>query len=88
MAYQILKTPPKAIKQFNFRIKSVLKVYNEMEKGLSLLGATGVEDKLQDEVVPTLMKMQKAGITTWMLTGDKKETALNMALASGMYDCS
>ena len=55
-----------------------------MEKGLTLLGATGVEDKLQDEVVPTLDKMQKAGITTWMLTGDKKETAINMAFASGM----
>ena len=66
------------------RIKRVLDVYKEMETGLSLLGATGVEDKLQDEVVPTLDKMQKAGITTWMLTGDKKETAINMALASGM----
>lgn len=67
-----------------FRIKRVLNVYKEMEKDLTLLGATGVEDKLQDEVVPTLDKMQKAGITTWMLTGDKKETAINMAFASGM----
>lgn len=55
-----------------------------MEKDLILLGATGIEDKLQDQVVQTLHKAQQAGITTWMLTGDKKETALNMALASGM----
>ena len=67
-----------------FRIQHVLDAYREMEKNLILLGATGVEDKLQDEVVPTLVKMQKAGITTWMLTGDKKETAINMALASEM----
>ena len=67
-----------------FRIQHVLEAYREMEKDLILLGATGVEDKLQDEVVPTLVKMQKAGITTWMLTGDKKETAINMALASEM----
>ena len=55
-----------------------------MEKGLILLGATGVEDKLQDKVVATLNKLQRAGITTWMLTGDKKETAINMGHASGM----
>ena len=55
-----------------------------MEMNLVLLGATGVEDKLQDQVVPTIEKLQRAGMTTWMLTGDKKETAINMALASGM----
>ena len=40
-----------------------------MEKDLILLGATGIEDKLQDQVVETLDMIQKAGITTWMLTG-------------------
>ena len=55
-----------------------------MEKNLTLLGATGIEDKLQDHVIETLDLVQKAGITTWMLTGDKKETALNMAHASGI----
>ena len=54
-----------------------------MEKDLTLLGATGIEDKLQDQVVPTIQMMHKAGIVTWMLTGDKKETAVNMAHAVG-----
>ena len=40
-----------------------------METDLILLGATGIEDKLQDQVVETLDMIQKAGITTWMLTG-------------------
>jgi len=35
-------------------------------------------------VVETLEKLREAGITTWMLTGDKKETALNLANASGL----
>ena len=59
-----------------------------MEKDLILLGATGIEDILQDQVVETLDMIQKAGITTWMLTGDKKETAINMAHASGMVKSS
>ena len=66
------------------RIKYVREVYKDMEKDLILLGATGIEDKLQDQVVQSLGKLQRAGITTWMLTGDKKETAINMAHASGM----
>ena len=69
---------------FFYRIKYVRGVFQDMEKDLILLGATGVEDKLQDQVAETLNKLQKAGITTWMLTGDKKETAINMAHASGM----
>jgi phospholipid-translocating ATPase len=35
-------------------------------------------------VVETLEKLREAGITTWMLTGDKKETALNLANAAGL----
>ena len=65
------------------RIKYVRGVYKDMEKDLTLLGATGIEDKLQDQVVPTIQMMHKAGIVTWMLTGDKKETAVNMAHAVG-----
>ena len=38
--------------------------------------------------MPTIQKLHKAGIITWMLTGDKKETAINMAHAVGMVDSS
>lgn len=50
---------------------------------LDLLGATAVEDALQDEVADTLISLQKAGIKIWVLTGDKVETALNIALSCG-----
>jgi P-type E1-E2 ATPase len=38
-----------------------------------------VEDKLQDDVPQTISSLQKAGIKIWMLTGDKLETAENIA---------
>ena len=43
-----------------------------------LLGATAVEDRLQDEVPQTIAQLQQAGIKIWMLTGDKLETAENI----------
>ncbi|KAG8902108.1 putative aminophospholipid-translocase [Tulasnella sp. 403] len=46
-----------------------------LERDLELLGLTGVEDKLQDEVKSTLELLRNAGIKIWMLTGDKIETA-------------
>lgn len=46
-----------------------------LEHDLELLGLTGVEDKLQDDVKSTLELLRNAGIKIWMLTGDKIETA-------------
>ena len=46
-----------------------------LEHDLELLGLTGVEDKLQDDVKSTLELLRNAGIKIWMLTGDKVETA-------------
>ena len=59
-------------------------VYSSMEKDLTVLGTVGIEDSLQDGVQETIVKLRSAGITTWMLTGDKKETAVNLASASGL----
>jgi len=46
-----------------------------LEHDLELLGLTGVEDKLQDDVKSTLELLRNTGIKIWMLTGDKVETA-------------
>ena len=54
------------------------KVYSDFENGLTLLGATAVEDRLQDGVPKTIYDLQLAGIKIWMLTGDKLETAENI----------
>ena len=64
----------------NSSVQSVIS--NMLEKDLELLGLTGVEDKLQDEVKTTLETLRNAGIKIWMLTGDKIETATNIAMSS------
>lgn len=50
---------------------------------LELLGATAVEDALQDKVKDTIESLRHAGIIVWVLTGDKIETALNIAKSCG-----
>ncbi|KAI9820944.1 MAG: hypothetical protein M1832_003416 [Thelocarpon impressellum] len=49
-----------------------------LEKDLELAGATAIEDKLQDGVPETIDKLRRANIKMWMLTGDKRETAINI----------
>ncbi|KAK1326904.1 putative phospholipid-transporting ATPase 9 [Acorus calamus] len=50
-------------------------VADKIEKNLILLGATAVEDKLQNGVSECIIKLAQAGIKIWVLTGDKLETA-------------
>lgn len=49
-----------------------------------LLGATALEDKLQDGIGDTISDLQKAEIKIWMLTGDKLETAENIGYATNL----
>lgn len=53
----------------------------ELECNLTLLGATAIEDRLQDEVPKTIDTLLKAGISFWLLTGDKQETAINIGFS-------
>ena len=57
-------------------------VADTLERDLELLGLTGVEDKLQDDVRGTLELLRNAGIKIWMLTGDKIETATVIAIST------
>ncbi|OBA20430.1 membrane-spanning Ca-ATPase [Metschnikowia bicuspidata var. bicuspidata NRRL YB-4993] len=52
-----------------------------IEKDLFLLGATAIEDKLQDGVPETIHTLQNAGIKIWVLTGDRQETAINIGMS-------
>lgn len=61
-------------------VADVVKEY--LEHDLELLGVTGVEDKLQRDVKPSLELLRNAGIKIWMLTGDKVETARCVAVSS------
>ncbi|XP_032902779.1 phospholipid-transporting ATPase IC-like isoform X1 [Amblyraja radiata] len=57
-------------------------LYDEIETNLVLVGATAIEDKLQIRVPETIQNLKKADIKIWVLTGDKKETAINVG-----YSC-
>uniref|UniRef100_A0A8C1IED7 Phospholipid-transporting ATPase n=1 Tax=Cyprinus carpio TaxID=7962 RepID=A0A8C1IED7_CYPCA len=65
------------------REEKLEKLYEEIEKDMMLIGATAVEDKLQDGVTQTLEQLAKAEIKIWVLTGDKQETAENIG-----YSCN
>ena len=52
-----------------------------IEHDFDLLGATAIEDKLQDGVPETIHTLQTAGIKVWVLTGDRQETAINIGMS-------
>ena len=56
------------------------------EQDLNLLGITGIEDQLQDNVGDVLKDFNIAGIKIWVLTGDKKETAKSIAHSCKLLD--
>uniref|UniRef100_A0A8C3RVC8 Phospholipid-transporting ATPase n=1 Tax=Chelydra serpentina TaxID=8475 RepID=A0A8C3RVC8_CHESE len=58
--------------------------YEEIEKDMMLLGATAIEDKLQEGVTETIASLSLANIKIWVLTGDKQETAMNIGYSCHM----
>ncbi|XP_029607201.1 phospholipid-transporting ATPase IC [Salmo trutta] len=61
-------------------------LHDDMERDLKLLGVTAIEDRLQDEVPETISMLRQAGLKVWVLTGDKKETAVNIGYACRLLD--
>ncbi|KAH0790977.1 P-type ATPase [Histomonas meleagridis] len=66
------------------RDEVVNNVCNEIESELFLLGATAIEDKLQEGVPDTIESLLKAHINVWIITGDKRETAINIGYACSL----
>ncbi|XP_023105857.2 phospholipid-transporting ATPase IB-like isoform X4 [Felis catus] len=64
------------------RRQSLEECYDHIEKEFLLLGATAIEDHLQARVPETITALLNANIKIWVLTGDKQETAINIA-----YSC-
>ncbi|KAK6463093.1 putative phospholipid-transporting ATPase [Scheffersomyces coipomensis] len=64
------------------RAERVEAIGGQIEHDFELAGATAIEDKLQDGVSEAIEKLRRAGIKMWMLTGDKRETAINIG-----YSC-
>ncbi|KAF9335673.1 hypothetical protein BG006_010927 [Podila minutissima] len=68
----------------NTRQEMLEELAEEMERDLLLLGATGIEDRLQDGVPETIQLLKRAGIKIWVLTGDKMETAISIGVSTGL----
>ncbi|KAK5613463.1 Phospholipid-transporting ATPase IG [Crenichthys baileyi] len=67
------------------REEKLMNVYNKVETDMTLIGATAVEDQLQDEAAQTMEALQVAGMKVWVLTGDKMETAKSTCYACGLF---
>ncbi|KAL5980614.1 Phospholipid-transporting ATPase 3 [Asimina triloba] len=68
------------------REKKLDEVAEEIEKNLVLIGCTAIEDKLQEGVPSCIETLSRAGIKIWVLTGDKMETAINIAYACSLIN--
>lgn len=68
------------------REKKLDEVAELIEKDLVLIGCTAIEDKLQEGVPACIETLARAGIKIWVLTGDKMETAINIAYACNLIN--
>ncbi|XP_046282229.1 phospholipid-transporting ATPase VB isoform X2 [Marmota monax] len=68
------------------RDELLMETAQRLENQLTLLGATGIEDRLQEGVPDTIAALREAGIKLWVLTGDKQETAVNIAYSCRLLD--
>ncbi|XP_048884771.1 phospholipid-transporting ATPase VB isoform X1 [Brienomyrus brachyistius] len=70
------------------REELLMETASHLETNLTLIGTTGIEDRLQEDVPATIASLRKAGIQVWVLTGDKQETAVNIAYSCRLLDQS
>ncbi|EGR33431.1 phospholipid-translocating p-type flippase family protein, putative, partial [Ichthyophthirius multifiliis] len=72
----------KAMNSLDNREQKMEDLQDQIEIQLEIIGATAIEDMLQDEVGETISIIKQSGIKVWVLTGDKIETAINIG-----YSC-
>uniref|UniRef100_H0UUX6 Phospholipid-transporting ATPase n=1 Tax=Cavia porcellus TaxID=10141 RepID=H0UUX6_CAVPO len=70
------------------REEKLEKVFDDIETNMNLIGATSVEDKLQDQAAETIEALHAAGLKVWVLTGDKMETAKSTCYACRLFQTS
>ena len=78
-SYKKIKSNP------NHTEEEINKIYDEIENNFKLIGSTAIEDELQDKVDETLDSMILTGMRVWMLTGDKLDTAKNIAISCKLF---
>lgn len=75
----------KASTSLQNREKKLEEAAELIEQNLRLLGATAIEDRLQEGVPETIANLAKADIKVWILTGDKQETAVNIGYSCKLF---
>eukprot|EP01125_Pyxidicula_operculata_P017762 TRINITY_DN6263_c0_g1_i1.p1 TRINITY_DN6263_c0_g1~~TRINITY_DN6263_c0_g1_i1.p1 ORF type:complete len:1314 (-),score=299.46 TRINITY_DN6263_c0_g1_i1:221-4162(-) len=60
------------------------KIMSQIEQNLEIDGATAIEDKLQENVPQTIQFLKDAKIKVWMITGDKRETAISIGITCNL----
>ena len=69
----------------NHTEEEINKIYDEIENNCKLIGSTAIEDELQDNVDDIINFMISTGMRVWMLTGDKLDTAKNIAISCKLF---
>jgi phospholipid-translocating ATPase len=67
------------------REKKIRESFGLLERNLTLMGTTGIEDRLQEGVPEAIASLLSSGIVIWVLTGDKTETAINVAYSAKLF---
>uniref|UniRef100_A0A4W3J8E7 Phospholipid-transporting ATPase n=1 Tax=Callorhinchus milii TaxID=7868 RepID=A0A4W3J8E7_CALMI len=67
------------------RDEKLAQVYDDIESNLHIIGATAVEDSLQELAAETIEALHSAGMHVWVLTGDKMETAMATCYACSLF---
>lgn len=80
------KEHDKAATALQDREEKLEEVADKIERELTLLGGTAIEDRLQDGVPDTIALLAEAGIKLWVLTGDKVETAINIGFSCNLLN--
>lgn len=79
-----LRIYSKAATSMNNRDELLKQAAVFIERDLHVVGATAIEDRLQTNVPETIATLGKAGIKLWVLTGDKRETAVEIGYSTNV----
>ncbi|KAF4666545.1 hypothetical protein FOL47_004044 [Perkinsus chesapeaki] len=82
---EYLESAKEARHSITNRANRLARIAEKFERDLIVIGATAVEDKVQGGVLATVSRLLSAGVKVWMLTGDRYETALNIARSTGIF---
>ncbi|KAI3651156.1 hypothetical protein MP228_004637 [Amoeboaphelidium protococcarum] len=72
--------------QLQNREKSMMQVAELIERNMDVIACSAIEDKLQDNVPETIDFLLQSGIKVWVLTGDKTETAIKIAISCKLFN--